>query len=179
MDRASLVTVVALFTPFTRYIHRMRKSFTFWIRPRLSTVPYFSVRLSRSSALPYRLPSCLSAPSVHLKIKMAAINGKTRYISRYISHGKIGDCEQSKSAQNDITNSVTLFSVSLSASPCFYSRRGVSETSSSTLRGLFCTSRRWHHNKVPRWVWEVPFNNGLWLPMGETKCNLWIRIRIR
>ena len=35
-----------------------------------------------------------------------------------------------------------IFSVSFSASPCFYSRRGVSETSSSTLRGLFCTSRR-------------------------------------
>ena len=35
-----------------------------------------------------------------------------------------------------------IFSVSFSASPCFYSRRGVSETSSATLPGLFCTSRR-------------------------------------
>ena len=35
-----------------------------------------------------------------------------------------------------------IFSVSFSASPCFYPRRGVSETSSSTLPGLFCTSRR-------------------------------------
>ena len=35
-----------------------------------------------------------------------------------------------------------IFSVSFSASPCFYPRRGVSETSFSTLPGLFCTSRR-------------------------------------
>ena len=35
-----------------------------------------------------------------------------------------------------------IFSVSFSASPCFYPRRGVSETSSATLPGLFCTSRR-------------------------------------
>ena len=72
-----------------------------------------------------------------------------------------------------------IFSVSFSASPCVYPRRGVSQTSSSTLPGLFCTSRRWHRNKVPRWVWEVPLNNGLWLPVAETKCNLWILIRIR
>ena len=35
------------------------------------------------------------APSVHLKIKTAAINGKRRYISRR-SHEKIGDCKKSK-----------------------------------------------------------------------------------
>ena len=62
---------------------------------RLFTVLYFSTRLSRSSALCYGLPSshdCLLGGGgglrgselfvkVHLKIKMAAINGKTRYIS--------------------------------------------------------------------------------------------------
>ena len=74
---------------------------------RLFTVLYFSVRSSGSRALRYGLPSCMSAilngrgavwavfldplplelysatpaPSVHLKIKMAVINGKTRYIS--------------------------------------------------------------------------------------------------
>ena len=57
---------------------------------RLLTVVYFSVRTTRSSALRYGLLSCLSvkttaliptpAPSVHLKIKMAVIDGKTRYI---------------------------------------------------------------------------------------------------
>ena len=48
------------------------------------TVLYFSVRW-RSRALSYGLQSCLSVKiiesMVHLKIKMAAINGKTCYIS--------------------------------------------------------------------------------------------------
>ena len=57
---------------------------------RLFSVLYFSVRWSRSRALRYGLPSCMT---VHLKIKMAAINGTTRYISTISL--KIGDCEQS------------------------------------------------------------------------------------
>ena len=51
---------------------------------RLFTVLNFSVRSSRSSALRFGLHLAWSptpAPSVHLKIKMAVINGKTCYIS--------------------------------------------------------------------------------------------------
>ena len=49
---------------------------------RLFTVPYHPVRSSRSSALRCGLPSCMSVKfNYYLKIKMAAINGRTRYIS--------------------------------------------------------------------------------------------------
>ena len=48
---------------------------------RLFTVLYFSVRSTRSSALRYGLlKTPTPAPSVHLKIKMAVIDCKTRYI---------------------------------------------------------------------------------------------------
>ena len=65
---------------------------------RLFTVLYFSVRSSRSNALCYGLPSCMSvkrketpAPSVHFKIKILVT--VRRGISKR-SHEKIGDCEQ-------------------------------------------------------------------------------------
>ena len=45
----------------------------------LFKVPYFPVGSSTSSALRNGLTT--PAPQVHWKIKMAAINGKTRYIS--------------------------------------------------------------------------------------------------
>ena len=53
------------------------------------TVLYFSVRSSRSRALRYGLPSCMSVK----KIKKAVT--VRRSISKR-SHEKIGDCEQSK-----------------------------------------------------------------------------------
>ena len=84
---------------------------------RMFTVLYFSVRSSRSSTLRYRQPAAILhecqnyswdggglggseknrsptpppplPPSVHLKIKMVSINGKTRYIST-ISRKKKG-----------------------------------------------------------------------------------------
>ena len=61
--------------------------------PRLFTVLYFPVRSSRSSALRYGLPSCISVKTtVHLKIKIAVT--ERRGLSKR-SHEKIGDCEQS------------------------------------------------------------------------------------
>ena len=61
--------------------------------PRLFTVLYFPVRSSRSSALRYGLPSCISVKTtVHLKIKIAVT--ERRDLSKR-SHEKIGDCEQS------------------------------------------------------------------------------------
>ena len=89
------------------------------LRSRLFAVLYFSERSSRSSALRYGLPSCISFKttwgaggclggseklpqsynprrpprSVHLKIKMAVLTVRRAISQR--SHEKIGDCEQS------------------------------------------------------------------------------------
>ena len=58
---------------------------------RLLTVPYFPATSSRSSALRYGLPSCMS---VKTKSRRPPLTVR-RAISRR-SHGKIRDCEQSK-----------------------------------------------------------------------------------
>ena len=60
---------------------------------RLFTVPYYPVRSSRSGALRYGLPSCMSVKTTIWKSRRPPLM-VGRATSRR-SHGKIGDCEQS------------------------------------------------------------------------------------
>ena len=51
---------------------------------------YFSIRSSRSSALRYGLPSCMSVKTLKIKIPVTVRRGVYKR-----SHEKKGDCEQS------------------------------------------------------------------------------------
>ena len=98
MDFSNLIFLV-IFRPSPRQESsgKARDYFVLWLLTRLFTVLYLSVRSSRSSALRYVLPSCMSVKTAIIPdtcpLGTIAVTVR-RGISKW-SHEKIGDCEQS------------------------------------------------------------------------------------